>query len=529
MRGTHRTLGAGRGSVVILVVLCLSACERSTPTVQGAEMRAALADLASAEDVYYATNFKYSADYSTIATLTLPQGVTLSVESADERGWSARATHEFGIETCIESGRNNGNDAIAVVEGPTCKMVGVRTATRDVRGRMIVAAAPVETPTPVDPEATAPAAAASSPDARADAPMAAGISLLLPVTGEQTEDLGYPVQTIDRLAVRRLLVSKSYDVLDRVLTAYGDSVLRDYRIEYRLFDAYAAFGVAVPEFEPFLTEWVHKRPKSAAALLARASFYRASGWNARGTRYASETPKEQLRRMNYFFERSAADLVAAHRLDPKSIVAYRQMIDISTTVSDRASIPGLMDEAMKLQPNSFLLRATYMHNLLPRWGGSYEAMAQFAAKSAPYAVKNPRIRALGGFADWDKGRVSESAGDKGDAIEAYDRALKFGNFWQFRYQRGEYNSRADQNEDALADFNSVIAQYPQNDEALSARATVEYELGRLAFGEAKVAYFSQAFRDIALAATLDPANADYRTDLDFYNKNIPEYAPPPEP
>jgi tetratricopeptide (TPR) repeat protein len=528
MRGTHRTMGAGRGSVAILVALSLSACERSTPTVQGRELRAALADLASAEDVYYATNFKYSADYSTIATLTLPQGVTLSIESADQRGWSATATHEFGIESCFESGRNDGDDAIAAVEGPTCRMVGVTTTTRDVRGRKVGASAPVGAPSPVEAEASAPVAVGSSLDGTPDAPMAGGISLLLPVAGEQTEDFGYPAQTIDRLAVRRLLVSKSYDVLDRVLSAYGDSVLRDYRAEYKLFDAYAAFGVAVPEFESFLTEWVHKRPKSAAALLARASFYRASGWNARGTRYASETPKEQFRRMNYFFERSGTDLVAAHRLDPKSIVAYRQMIDISTTVSDRASIPSLMDEAMKLQPNSFLLRATYMHNLLPRWGGSYEAMAQFAAKSAPYAAKNPRIKALGGFADWDKGRVSESAGDKGDAIEAYERALKFGNFWQFRYQRGEYNSRSDQNEDALEDFNSVIAQYPQNDEALSARATVEYELGRLAFGETKAAYFSQAFRDIALAAMLDPANEDYRSDLAFYNKNIPEYAPPPE-
>ncbi|MEP6858700.1 MAG: DUF4034 domain-containing protein, partial [Gemmatimonadales bacterium] len=387
---------------------------------------------------------------------------------------------------------------------------------------------PVDAPTPVETEATAPVAVASSPDATPDAPLAGGISLLLPVADQQTDDFGYPDQTVDRLAVRRLLVSKSYDVLDRVLAAYGDSVLRDYRVEYRLFDAYAAFGVAVPAFEPFLNEWVRKRPKSAAALLARASFYRASGWNARGTRYASETPKDQFRRMNYFFERSAADLGAAHRLDPKSIVAYRQMIDISTTVSDRGSVRTLMAEAMKLQPSSFLLRATYMHNLLPRWGGSYEAMAQFAAESAPYAARNPRIKALGGFADWDKGRLSESAGDKGDAIEAYERALRFGNFWQFRYQRGEYNSRSHQNEEALEDFNSVLAQYPQNDEALSARATVEYELGRLAFGEAKAAYFSQAFRDIALAATLDPANADYRNDLDFYNKNIPEYAPPPE-
>jgi tetratricopeptide (TPR) repeat protein len=407
-------------------------------------------------------------------------------------------------------------------------MVGVTTTQRDVRGRKIVAAAPVDAPTPVEVGASAPLEAAASLNP-SDASMAVPVSLLLPLTGQEPENLGYPVQTIDRLAVRRLLVNRSYDALDRALAAYGDSVLTDYRVEYKLFDAYAAFGVAVPAFEPFLTEWVRKRPKSAAALLARASFYRASGWNARGTKYASETPKDQLRRMNYFFERSAADLAAAHRLDPKNIVAYRQMIDISTTVADRPSVRSLMAEAMKLQPNSFLLRATYMHNLLPRWGGSYDAMAKFATESAPYAARNPRIKALEGFAYWDKGRVSESAGNRGDAIEAYERALQFGDFWQFRYQRGEYNARSDQNEEALEDFNSVIVQYPQNDEALSARATVEYELGRLAFGEAKAAYFTQAFRDIALAATLDPANEEYQTDLAFYNKNIPEFAPPPEP
>ena len=89
------------------------------------------------------------------------------------------------------------------------------------------------------------------------------------------------------------------------------------------------------------------------------------------------------------------------------------------------------------------------------------AMEEFAKESAPYAAKNPRIKALEGFADWDKGRMSESAGNKGDAIEAYERALQFGNFWQFRYQRGAYNSRSDQNEEALEDFNSAVAQYPR--------------------------------------------------------------------
>jgi tetratricopeptide (TPR) repeat protein len=519
------------GAFAIFASSLVMSCERNTSTVQGTELRAALADLASAEDVYYASNFRYSADQSTIATLALPAGVTLTIESADQRGWRARATHEFGIETCSESGRNDGNEAIAAVEGPTCKMVGVTTEQRDVRGRKIVAATPVDasTPTAAEPNVPTTASNASPHDNTPDETTAGGISVLLPVAGEQTEDFGYPVQTIDRLAVRRLLVHKSYDALDRVLAAYGDSVLRDYRVEYRLFDAYAAFGVAVPAFEPFLTEWVNKKPKSAAARLARASFYRASGWNARGTSYARKTTSERFQRMEYFFQRCADDLAAAHRLEPKSIVAYRQMIDLATTQSDRDSARALIKEAIALQPHSFLVRATYMHSLLPRWGGSYAAMAQFAAESAPYATRNPRIKALAGFADWDKGRLSETAGNKGDAIEAYERALAFGDFWQFRFQRGAYNSRADLNEEALEDFNSALSQFPQNDEILSARATVQYELGRHAFGEAKAAYYSQAFRDIALAATLDPANEDYQSDLAFYNKNIPEYAPPPEP
>jgi hypothetical protein len=526
MRSFSGVLGSfERAQLALLALACLFGCERGSPTVQNTEMREALSVLADAEDVYYATNLRYSADQSTIASLTVPRGVTISIESADERGWRASASHEFGIETCSESGRNSGTDALATVEGPTCKTVALATTQTDVRGRKGRAVSPAAAGVPTSTDATASTSPAVYVEPALDAPIAGGVSLLLPTVGPPTDDFGYPAQTIDRLAVRRLLVSRSYEALDRILAAYADSVLRDYRVEYRLFDAYAAFGVAIPSYERFLTEWVQKRPTSAAARLARASFYRASGWNARGAKYVSETSKEQFQRMGYFFQRGVDDLTAAHRLEPKSIVAYRQMIEIATTQSDRASARQLIEEAMKLQPNSFLLRATYMHSLLPRWGGSYDAMARFAAESAPYASRNPRIKALAGFADWDKGRLAESEGNKGDAIEAYERALQFGNFWQFRYQRGAYNSRSDMNEDALADFNSVLSQYPQYDDALSERASIEYELGRHALGEAQASYYSQAFRDILLAASLDPANEDYQRDLAFYSRNIPEYAP----
>ena len=521
MPGSHNGFGSGRRVAAILMALFLPGCEHKTSLKSSDEMRSALSDLASAQDIYYSANLRYTDDPATVASLTLPPGVTLTIDTADEHGWRASASHEFGIETCTQSGRNDGTSALAVVDAPTCKPVGLSVGQLDVRGRKATTATPAVASVSVEREASAPATAAA-PDA--NAPTVA-VSVMLPMAGTETEIFGYPTQTIDRLAVRQLLMARSYDALDRLLSAYADSVRRDYRVEYRLFDAYGAFGVAVPAMEPYLNEWVHKRPNSAAAVLARSAYYRASGWNARGTKLARETTRDQFERMGDFFQRCANDLAVAHRLEPTSIVVYRQMMTIATSQGDIAVSRQMLDQALKIQPNSFILRATHMQNLLPRWGGSYEAMAKFAAESAPYAAHNPRIKALSGFMDWDRGRVAEGDGQNGDAIEAYQRALEFGDYWQFREERGTYYSAIDQDEEALADFNKALEEYPQNDDLLDERGQAEYALGRLALGEAKAAYFSQAWRDMLLAAAIDPSNADHQRHLAFYRKNIPRYAP----
>lgn len=62
-------------------------------------------------------------------------------------------------------------------------------------------------------------------------------SILLSSTGLSGDAFGDPVQTVDRLAVRRLVVARTCDILDTLFTAYNDSVIRDYRLEYRLYDA----------------------------------------------------------------------------------------------------------------------------------------------------------------------------------------------------------------------------------------------------------------------------------------------------
>ena len=82
--------------------------------------------------------------------------------------------------------------------------------------------------------------------------------------------------------------------------------------------------------------------------------------------------------------------------------------------------------------------------------------------------------------------------------------------------------------EALEDFNSVLLQFPQDADALNDRCHVEYELGRKAVGEARTAYYSQAFQDIVLAAALDPTDGDIRERLAFMHENIPEFEPTPE-
>jgi tetratricopeptide (TPR) repeat protein len=365
---------------------------------------------------------------------------------------------------------------------------------------------------------------------RARTPRAAGLAgLLLPVVGTPTEDLGYPTQTIDRLAVRRLLLTRSYDTLDLVLSAYADSVVRDYRLEYRLFDAYAAFEVPMPSLEPRLTQWVERRPTSAAALLARGTYLIAAGWHARGSKFAGKTKRGQFIGMANYFRRASADFNAALRIAPNSIVAYRALMSISMNESDSATSRELLDRGLKIQPYSFRLRAFYIETLLPRWGGSYAAMTRFAEESAPYAARNPRIRALGGYVYWDRGRVLEKEGRKAEAIEAYGRAMQYGDLWLFRFERGELYFYADKNKEAAEDLTRVLVQYPQHADALYERSWVTYVMGIDASEPAKGADFVQAFSDIEMSVALDPSDEDHQKHLVFVRANIPDYAPLSQP
>ncbi|MFL5639756.1 MAG: hypothetical protein ACJ78M_10285, partial [Gemmatimonadaceae bacterium] len=162
----------------------------------------------------------------------------------------------------------------------------------------------------------------------------------------------------------------------------------------------------------------------------------------------------------------------------------------------------------------------------PRWGGSYAAMKKFAEESAPYAAKNPRIKALAGYEDWDRGRVFEDHKDYARAEAAYTRALGAADVAQFRFERGDFYWRRDRYGEALKDLNRELLQRPQDADALYERSNVAYYLGFHGSGPQRASFFTQAYDDIELSVALDPINEYHQEHLAFIRKNIPAFAPP---
>ena len=361
------------------------------------------------------------------------------------------------------------------------------------------------------------------------APTKCAFDSLTPRVGQlaalsEPQDFGYPTTTVDRLSIRQWLSGRYYDALDTMLTAYSDSARRDFRLEYRAFDVYESFYVSDTTLKPFMDEWVHDRPRSGNARLIRASYYVAAAYDARGAKNMAKTSTRQVSGMRDFQRLARADVDTALTLMPCNVNGYSLLMKIAPLKGDTGMSRALLNQALTMQPQSFVLRARHMYNLRPRWGGSYEAMERFATEADPVVAVNPRLAALHGFEPWDRGDGFERNNDFTNALAQYTLALTSGDLWQFRLERGQFFLRHDRLDEAADDLDHAILQRPQHVDVLRYRAKVSYAAGR-ATQQDRSPFFSEAFRLIDLAAQLDPGNASVQETLEFYRKNIPEYAP----
>jgi tetratricopeptide (TPR) repeat protein len=141
----------------------------------------------------------------------------------------------------------------------------------------------------------------------------------------------------------------------------------------------------------FTKDWLDKAPTSAYALSARGDYYRAMAWQARGGKWAKDTPDENFARMAEF-AKLALDLYdKALKVEPRLMPAYVGLISVSGMASDPARQSRAFKAAAKVDPACVSMMRVTMGLLRPRWDGSYPAMQQYAETMAPFVARRPLI------------------------------------------------------------------------------------------------------------------------------------------
>ncbi len=307
---------------------------------------------------------------------------------------------------------------------------------------------------------------------------------------------GYPLRSVDRVALRRMLSEGRYAELDRTFEALQDAFEADPRCEFWPSDAADAFAIPDPALDAALDAWTVLSPRSFAPLLARAAHRVRVGFARRGGHYVAQTHADDFAAMEEAFAQARPDIEAALRIRPKLVAARRFQVHIFMTQSaEKPNLMRALSAGLDECPQCLLIRVTAILALRPRWGGSHDEMVALA-REAPVA-QNPRLGVLAGYVDYDHSDTLQEAKDFGGALAAIDRALAHGEHWDFLEQRASILDDTGDREAARRAINRAVELRPGVADLVTQRAVYTYRLKD----------YEGAARDLMEGLRLDPTDS----------------------
>jgi tetratricopeptide (TPR) repeat protein len=236
----------------------------------------------------------------------------------------------------------------------------------------------------------------------------------LPIARKPKESL-----TLEQyIGLREYFEDQQFGILNTVFGKYQEEFEYDVYNEYKIFDVCRVFRITLTGYEDIFESWLQFSPDHFAPYLARAHYFYENGWESRGYRLRKDTPDEQMQKMRHFFQKAIEDLNRALAINPELMPAYRVLLGVYNATGDDEGEYQTIEKALELFPESFLMRATYMWAIEPRWGGSYEQMEEFAKEAEAYYDMNPELTVLYGFIYSDQGKRLKS-NEKYEHAEAY--------------------------------------------------------------------------------------------------------------
>lgn len=141
----------------------------------------------------------------------------------------------------------------------------------------------------------------------------------------------------------------------------------------------------------FTKLWLQKASGSPYALLARGFYYYDMAYEARGGKWSSETPAENLQRMSEFIDLAIDHYQRALKIEPRLLPAYIGLIRAGTLDSRPEIERAAILLAKKIDPACRSISHAQMDALRPRWGGSYAEMIKLSMEIEPFVAQRPLL------------------------------------------------------------------------------------------------------------------------------------------
>lgn len=318
------------------------------------------------------------------------------------------------------------------------------------------------------------------------------LGIVASITVAQTPAHAIP----DLVAIKDLALAKNFDELESQLGAYEAAYRKDPKAETDHVLSYEAFSLNDPRLADALGAWITAKPQSAAAHLAMGIFLNAEAWRARGGKFIDKTSNRQISGMEHYFGESKPELKKAIALNPRFDLAILHLLKRETAMGDDAQQKLLFEEALRFNPAFFSVYWARMHQLKPRWGGSYQAMAALIAQGQKYVDKNPRLKELQGAVEHDQGTLLWESKQYQQSLPLLTKAIELGAHYYSYIDRAWSREKLNDIEGAIGDYSSALSVRPDELRALKRRGILLYRQGR----------YEEALRDLDRASLLEPGD-----------------------
>jgi tetratricopeptide (TPR) repeat protein len=252
---------------------------------------------------------------------------------------------------------------------------------------------------------------------------------------------------------------QQYELLESAL----DSHYRNHQLglvkETLLGTAFKLLVSDTEAIEPYVEAWAIARPDSYIAMLGKGYTWSELSFKRRGKAYSNKTKEYQFSQMREASIVAREALLRSIELEPTT-TAYTALIELSALGSGKEEERKYFEEGLELDPDSYVVRSTFLNYLVPKWGGSYREIREVIEDIKPRVSRNPELRPLLAFEEY---ALSEEALDHGyyeEAVKLSTAALRKADKQWFYSVRARAHDQFGHEMFAFRDYHNGIEFYP---------------------------------------------------------------------